>query len=628
MLADEIYTRQKDKRKKRRAILQGLVLALLLGICIDALFVFSRYRPYRPEQVTGVDRGFVALSYFGVDRTGTHDLIGTRLLDEHLSALEKNGFVTITGKDVEEYYRSGRMLPEHALLLNFEDGRRDTAVFAEKLLEKHNYHGIVSTYADNLKGDDSKFLRPEELKKLTEHGYWELGTNGYRLYYINVFDRWNHYLGNMNPVVYAHLTPVLGRKYNHYLMDYLRDDRDFPLESYQAMKDRISGDYALLQQVYTEDLGQVPPIYTLMHANTGRFGNQADVSAVNEQWIRKLFVMNFNREGYSVNNRKSSIYDLTRMEPRAYWPVNHLLMRIRDDGFWDLRFEHGDRDQYRQWDEKKGVAQFKDESVILTTNSLKNGLLKLKDQPDLKDIQVETELLGNQFGTQKIYLRAGENLEKYVAVALVNNHLVASQKGPQGQEEKLGDVDLRLFDGNPYPSEEEDRKEVAEKEEKVFARYAPNTETARARLEKLQEVQGQDARTVEEGAPEFHPVLSYHARGKRKLDIRLAGDKLTVLVDGRKALEGLTVAVGDGGSLFLENRWPGYGYSQTNLADDVYDGVFAGFTVRDWDVSRDKAGKERYSLRYTGWKKFRYEVEKQGNRLLDWALSTVKYRMR
>lgn len=57
MLADEEYTRQKDKRKKRRGILQGLVLVTLLGICIDALFVFSRYRPYRPDQVKGVDRG-------------------------------------------------------------------------------------------------------------------------------------------------------------------------------------------------------------------------------------------------------------------------------------------------------------------------------------------------------------------------------------------------------------------------------------------------------------------------------------------------------------------------------------------------------------------------------------------
>lgn len=626
MLADEEYTRQKDKRKKRRAILQGLVLVTLLGICIDALFVFSRYRPYRPDQVKGVDRGFVALSYFGVDRTGTHDLIGTRLLDEHLTALEKNGFVTITGKDVEEYYRSGRPLPEHALLLNFEDGRRDTAVFAEKLLEKHNYHGVVSTYADNLKGEDSKFLRPEELKDLTAHGYWELGTNGYRLYYINVFDRWDHYLGSMNPVVYAHLTPVLGRKYNHYLMDYIRDDRDYPLESYQTMKERISQDYRMLREEYIHNLGQVPPIHTLMHANTGRFGNQADVSAVNEQWIRKLFVMNFNREGYSVNNRKSSIYDLTRMEPRAYWPVNHLLMRIRDDGFWDLQFEPGDRDQYRQWKVVKGAAQFKDEGVILTTDSLKNGLLELKDHPDLQDVQVTADLLGNRFGTQKLYLRADEKRNRYVAAALVNNHLVVSQKGPGGREETLEDLDLQLFDGKPYASEEEDRKAVAEQEETVFARYAPNTGTAKARLEKLQEVRERPARTVEEGSPEYHPVLSYHQRGNRKLDIRLAGNRLTVLVDGRPALENREVAVMEPGNLFLESRWPGYGYSQTNLADDVYDGVFSGLTIREWDG--EKAGKERYSLAYTGWKKVRYEAAKQGNRMLDWALGYVKYRMR
>ena len=150
----------------------------LLVICLDALFVFSTYKPYAADQVSQKDRGFVALSYFGVDRTGTHDLIGSELLDEHLTALQKNGFVTITGKDIENYYKNGQNLPEHALFLNFEDGRRDTVVFAEKLLEKHNYHGTVSTYADNLKGDDSKFLRPRELKDLTKHGYWELGSNG------------------------------------------------------------------------------------------------------------------------------------------------------------------------------------------------------------------------------------------------------------------------------------------------------------------------------------------------------------------------------------------------------------------------------------------------------------------
>ena len=52
----------------------------------------------------------------------------------------------------------------------------------------------------------------------------------------------------------------------------------------------------------------------------------------------------------------------------------------------------------------------------------------------------------------------------------------------------------------------------------------------------------------------------------------------------------------------------------------------SGLTIREWDG--EKAGKERYSLAYTGWKKVRYEAAKQGNRMLDWALGYVKYRMR
>jgi len=357
MLADKDVTRRIDKRKRIRFIGEGAFLLIVLAIIIDALFVFSTYKPYDDGDVaTDKDRGFVSLSYFGVDRTGTNDLIGVDLLDEHLAALHKNGYVTLTGKDIQDYYHSGKALPKHALFLNFEDGRRDTIVFAEKLLEKYNYHAAISTYADNLNGNDSKFLRPDELKDLTKYGYWELGTNGYRLYYINVFDRWHHYLGNMNPVVYSHLTGVLGRDYNHYLMDSVRDDKNFPVETYQVMKDRISDDYTMLRDTYTDDIGYVPEIYTLMHANTGRFGNHEDVSRVNEKWIRKLFKMNFNREGDSHNDRKSSIYDLTRMEPRAYWPVNHLLMRIHDDGADDIRFEKGDSDQYAQWYVEDGAA--------------------------------------------------------------------------------------------------------------------------------------------------------------------------------------------------------------------------------------------------------------------------------
>jgi peptidoglycan/xylan/chitin deacetylase (PgdA/CDA1 family) len=196
----------------------------------------------------------VALSYFGVDRIGNKSLIGIELLDQHLGALKKQGYVTITQQDIIDYYTNGKALPQKSLFLLFEDGRRDTSIFTEKLLQKYNYKGTIFTYADKFEKKDPKFLMPDELQDMRANGFWELGTNGYRLHFINVYDRYNDYLGDMDPLMHSMVQPVLGRKYNHYLMDYLRDENGYPLESYQAMKNRISFDYEKLDDVYKKDL--------------------------------------------------------------------------------------------------------------------------------------------------------------------------------------------------------------------------------------------------------------------------------------------------------------------------------------------------------------------------------------
>ena len=135
-LADKEFTSKRNRVKRIRSVIEVIVIIVLLYIVVNALFVFSKYKPFSLNDTEfGTDEGFVAISYFGVDRTGTNVLIGKEQLEHHLEVLKKNGFVTITGKDVQDYYAKGKALPKHSLYLNFEDGRRDTAVFAEKILE-------------------------------------------------------------------------------------------------------------------------------------------------------------------------------------------------------------------------------------------------------------------------------------------------------------------------------------------------------------------------------------------------------------------------------------------------------------------------------------------------------------
>lgn len=89
-------------------------------------------------------------------------------------------------------------LPKKALFLMFEDGRKDTVLFTEKLLEKLNYQATILTYGEKFKRDDQKFISAKDLRKLQKEGFWELGTNGYRLSYINCYDRYKHFLGQLD----------------------------------------------------------------------------------------------------------------------------------------------------------------------------------------------------------------------------------------------------------------------------------------------------------------------------------------------------------------------------------------------------------------------------------------------
>lgn len=619
-LADKEFSAKKNRNKRIRAVVEAIVLIALLYIIINALFVFAKYQPYTLKNTEyGSDEGFVALSYFGVDRLGTNSLIGVEQLEHHLEVLKKNGFATITGKDVQDYYSRGKALPKHSLYLNFEDGRKDTTVFAEKLLEKYNYHATVSTYAENLRNNDDKFLKSLDLKDLQKNGFWEMGSNGYRLYYINVFDRWNRYLGNMNPLVYSHLTSVLGRTYNHYLMDYIRDEKDFPVESYLAMKERISNDYTMLRDIYSADLGFVPESYTLMHANTGQFGNDKDVSTLNEQWMRKLFKMNFNREGDCHNTRNSSIYDLTRMEPRAYWPANHLLMRIKYDNVPDIQFEPGDMEQYSAWDVLEGAAEFRNESIILTTMPKHQGLMQLKDREDFYNVHITTEFQGNQFGTQQLFIRADENRRNAIRIAFENNHFIVGES-VNGVYGKLVDIDLHKFDGEEYLSVEEDRKEVAMYEREVFGRYAQNTAMAQKQITALEKEREKETRSVRQGAEAYIPTISYHSRLDRKLEVFLKDDHLNVLIDGKPAVSHLAVQNVNAGRLFLGAGWQGYGYSQVNLADDVYDAVFSELKVEQLVKDEKSELPVLYDVHYTGSKKIKQKMKRKWESVLDWAL--------
>lgn len=568
MKSNEFSPKRKDRKKIIRGTLQGLILLVILIVIIKALFSFKEYKPFNIEEIStnSNEKGFIALSYFGVDRDGSDTLISTKDLENQIKSLKDNGYVTITQEDILNYYNKGKKLPEKSLFLLFEDGRRDTAIFAQKILEKYNYKGTILTYADKFEKEDPKFLMPKDLLKLKNSTYWELGTNGYRLEFINVFDREENFLGELTSIEFSELQDTIDRDYNHYLMDYIRDEDSVPFESYDEMKARISNDYKKLSEIYNNDLGGVPELYAIMHSNTGQFGTNNRVSDVNEEWINKLFAMNFNREGFSLNTKESFIYDLTRLQPQAYWSTNHLLMRLYDDTKEEINFVIGDEEKALDFEEVKGQIEFIDDKIILTSLPKDTGLLKLKNSEGYKDINTSVYLNGNVIGSQVIYLRANDDLSNSLAVKLINDKIEVT--------ETLG--------GN--------KEVIFSKELNTFGEYL----------------------TFSNGAK-----VDIKEKGNKKLDISLSGNNLSINIDDETIVSDLEVKVLDKGSVYLESAFGEYGYSQRNIADDVYDGVFKELKITDINE------EVLYDANLKDFELIKYNVKNTFNKVINWFIRTL-----
>ena len=622
-LHDAAFTRRKNRRKKVRTALEFACIAAALFVLMELFFTLKTYDPAAAAAAGAQDKGFIALSYFGVDRNGdTSTLIGKEELRRHLAELKSQGYVTISQQDVLDYYREGKNLPERALFLMFEDGRRDTAIFAQEIMEDLNFKATMMTYPEKFAKKDTKFLSPKDLHEMESSTFWEMGSNGYRLAYINVFDRYDDFLGELDPLRFDMVRGCLGRRYNHYLMDYIRDKDGVPTESERQMERRVAYDYARLRDIYGEELGYVPKAHVLMHANTGRFGNNPRVSAVNEREIRDSFPMNFNREGFVLNKRTSSLYDLTRMQPQPYWPINHLLMRINYDTDGALSFVEGREEGRRAWELKEGALEAREETLILTTLPEGKALARLSDVENLRDLRLEAELEGNAFGSQQIFLRSSADLSDAVCVTLVNDQLVVTEIAG-GAKRELYREKLPVILGEKILSVEEARKEAKIAENEAFARYAPSPAAANEYMGRANAVRETYAAAVEDGAAPYEGSESFHRRGKCRLVIHLSGDRLSVDVDGHTGPEDLAVSRTERGAVFLGASWQGEAWSQRNLADDVYDGVFKKVRVLTETGHESKEERVLYTSEYKGWEKAKHRAGEIWDAVLRWFLEYV-----
>lgn len=571
---------KKNRRKIIRSIIQLVVVIFLAVVLIKAVFLTDK-RFAEAVPLNNKD-GFIALSYFGVSRNDSSKYVSKKNLEEQLTLLEKQGYQTITQKDILDFYQKNKPLPEKALFLSFEDGRTDSSIFAQNVMEKLNYKATMFTYANKMDTRDHKFLKPKDLKLMEKSGYWELGSNGYRLTYINIFNDKGQSLGMIDENNIPNKTTI--EYYNHYLMDFIRNQYMIPSETRQEMEARIKKDYKLMQEIYQQEFGEVPKAYAIMHANSLYNNMDPLVQSVNDEEIKDKFRMHFNLELSAYNDKDSDLYNLNRLQVSPYWSTNHVMMKIKQVSNQNIEFKIGDPQLAQKWQTINGAAEFDNNEVTLTSAPSSEGRILLKEMMP-QQYNVNFTFKGNVVGEQALYVNYDEKTNSYLRIALVDNELVVSEKLPASDI-----VEKARFPLNEIKWNEEE--------------YAFN----KATVYTYQDTQ-KGSRIVEEEYPR-------NLTKNRVFNITVNKDKIKVDVDH---VLSETIQINPG----LHGSQIGFGAlfshkdtSHEQYADDIYDTIIEDILITD------RKDQTIFTNQYTNFEKVKHKSTTLFNHVVDFFIET------
>lgn len=173
------------------AITAGVVcIAAMLGILSAAIYA---------ENESG--NSFIGLMYHQVlkdeSRAGKY-IITPNELESDLAYLSENGYVSVLPSQLVKIREQGGRLPEKTVVITFDDGYETGLYYVLPLLKKYGMKAVINvvgSYTDEYSriNEEGKhlsyaYLTWNEIKKLSDSGYVEIGNHTYDLH-SNTGDR-------------------------------------------------------------------------------------------------------------------------------------------------------------------------------------------------------------------------------------------------------------------------------------------------------------------------------------------------------------------------------------------------------------------------------------------------------
>jgi|GEM_PF-1676010 len=140
------------------------------------------------------------LVYHGLAETEYKSDVLAEEFKEHMFALKKAGYETITMDEFEQFMRGEEQLPAKSFLLTFDDGIKTSYYHADPVLRVTNYTAVMFTISQQALKDKSRYyLTRDEVKEMQASGRWEIeahAKDAHNLIQIGPDGEMGHFLSN------------------------------------------------------------------------------------------------------------------------------------------------------------------------------------------------------------------------------------------------------------------------------------------------------------------------------------------------------------------------------------------------------------------------------------------------
>lgn len=284
-----------QKNKPLRVILQLLFVAAVGGYVASLLI--ERGMPAPQDRAMWTQRdGFSAVSVSALSRDETGSHLSRQAFQALLADLREAGFAPISTNDVVSFYENGAPLPDRAVYIMFEGGRKDSAIYGQEALIQTGMRANMFVYTGLMSAWNRTFLKKGQVGTLYRSRFWDVGSNGGR-----------PYLGGE-----AGGAEQSGGQ-GFYLADYARDASGRPTETPEQFAARAEEDFRSSFATLERLTGEAPRAYLFMPANSLDNSLPPELSAVNRRLIAQYYRIAFTREGMAYNGRATNPLDLTRI---------------------------------------------------------------------------------------------------------------------------------------------------------------------------------------------------------------------------------------------------------------------------------------------------------------------------